>query len=114
MSKPLKDWTLEECRDWCAKQDKCTDNCPISVLCDQRELDPEKWKLDMPKFTGQDIADAKSIKRIFGRDGIVKRHKKAETEPYSNLLFDNFYINEDLFPGIKVGQSITLDEIINQ
>ena len=65
-----------------------------------------------PRFTEQDVEDAKAVRRVFGRDGTIKRYNKAVTEPYSNLVFDNLYINEDLFPSIKPGQSYTLDEII--
>ena len=65
-----------------------------------------------PRFTEQDVEDAKSVKRVFGRDGTVKRLNKAITAPYSNLTFDHMYINEDLFPSIHPGRSATLDEII--
>ena len=65
-----------------------------------------------PRFTEQEVEDAKSVKRIFGRDGTIERYNKAVTEPYSNLVFDHLYINEELFPSIKPDQSYTLDEII--
>ena len=65
-----------------------------------------------PRFTKQDVEDAKAVKRVFGRDGTVKRLKKAITDPYSNLTFDNRYINEGMFPCIFEGQEYTLDEII--
>ena len=65
-----------------------------------------------PRFTQQDVEDAKAVKRVFGRDGTVKRLNKVITDPYSNLTFDNLYINESMFPCIFEGQSYTLDEII--
>ena len=65
-----------------------------------------------PRFTEQDVEDAKTIKRVFGRDGTVKRLNKAITDPYSNLTFDHMYINESMFPCIFEGQEYTLDEII--
>ena len=64
------------------------------------------------RFTEQDVEDAKSVKRVFGRDGTVKRLNKAITDPYSNLTFDHMYINESMFPCIFEGQEYTLDEII--
>ena len=74
---------------------------------------PCDWDLtDKPRWTEQEVEDAKVVRRVFGRDGTIKRHSKAMTEPYSNLVFDHLYINEDLFPSIKPGQSVTLDEII--
>lgn len=65
-----------------------------------------------PRFTEQDVEDAKAVKRVFGRGGTVKRLKKEITAPYSNLTFDNMYINEGMFPCIFEGQEYTLDEII--
>ena len=64
------------------------------------------------RFTEQDVEDAKAVKRVFGRDGTVKRLNKAITDPYSNLTFDHMYINESMFPCIFEGQEYTLDEII--
>ena len=65
-----------------------------------------------PRFTQQDIEDAKMIKSVFGKNGIIKRYDKATTEPYSTLVFNNIYINENMFPSIKEGQEYSLDEII--
>ena len=65
-----------------------------------------------PRFTQQDIEDAKMIRAVFGKNGTVKRYNKATTEPYSTLTFNNIYINEDMFPSIKEGQEYSLDEII--
>ena len=65
-----------------------------------------------PRFTEQDVEDAKAVKRVFGRDGTVKRLNKAITDPYSNLTFGHMYINESMFPCIFEGQEYTLDEII--
>lgn len=74
---------------------------------------PGDWDLtEETRFTRQDIEDAETIMRVFGRDGTIKRHSKAMTAPYSNLTFNNMYINEDLCPSIKAGQEYTLDEII--
>lgn len=65
-----------------------------------------------PRWTEQDVEDAKTVRRVFGRDGTIERHSKTMTVPYSPLTFDHLYINEDLFPSIKPGQSYTLQEII--
>ena len=65
-----------------------------------------------PRWTEQEVEDAKTVRRVFGRDGTIERYSKAFTVPYSPLTFDHLYINEDLFPSIKPGQSVTLDEII--
>lgn len=65
-----------------------------------------------PRFTQQDIDNAKIIRTVFGKNGTIKRYDKATTEPYSTLVFNNIYINEAMFPSIKEGQEYSLDEII--
>lgn len=65
-----------------------------------------------PRFTQQDIEDAKMIRAVFGKNGTIKRYDKATTEPYSTLVFNNIYINENMCPSIKEGQEYSLDEII--
>lgn len=115
MDKPLKDWTLGEIKNYCEKHD-CTKDCPCSASngeCKINRVNPCEWDLEEnPRFTEQDVEDAKAVKRVFGRDGTVKRLNKAITDPYSNLTFDHMYINERMFPCIFEGQEYTLDEII--
>ena len=65
-----------------------------------------------PRFTQQDIDDAKMIRAVFGKNGTIKRYSKATTKPYSTLIFNNIYINEVMLPSIKEGQEYSLDEII--
>lgn len=65
-----------------------------------------------PRWTEQEVEEAKVIRRLFGQDGTIKRHSKAMTATYSNLVFDHLYINEDLFPSLRPGETVTLDEII--
>ena len=65
-----------------------------------------------PCWTEQDVKGAKAIRHVFGRDGTIKRHSKAVTAPYSTLTFDHLYINENLFPSLRPGESVKLDEII--
>ena len=115
MDKPLKDWTLGEVKECCSKHGTCDSECPFSTknkLC-RMTSNPCDWDLtDKPRWTEQEVEDAKAVMHVFGRDGAIKRHSKTMTEPYSNLVFDHLYINEDLFPSILPGQSYTLDEII--
>ena len=119
MDKPLKDWTLGGLKEWCyqyrkAHTDKpCEQTCPIYQRGICRCEWVHEWDLDeKPSFTEQEVEDAKTVRRVFGRDGTIERYSKAMTAPYSNLVFDHLYINEDLFPSIQPGQSYTLDEII--
>ena len=118
MDKPLKDWTLWEAKEYCkSRNGNCADDCifskkGIGMVCGIAPK-PVWWTLpEKPRFTEQDVEDAKAVKRVFGRDGTVKRLNKAITDPYSNLTFDHMYINESMFPCIFEGQEYTLDEII--
>ena len=123
MDKPLKDWTFSEVREYCKTQRRTTERCiacKIQKFCDKylgREgeaASPKYWDLsEQPRFTQQDIDDAKMIRAVFGKNGTVKRYDKATTEPYSTLVFNNIYINENMLPSIKEGQEYSLDEIIN-
>lgn len=119
MDKPLKDWTLGELQEWCyqyrkAHTDKpCEQTCPIYQRGICRCEWVYEWDLEgKPRFTEQEVEDAKTIKRVFGRDGTIKRYSKAVTEPYSTLTFDHLYISENLFPSLHPDESVTLDEII--
>ena len=87
-------------------------NVPGSTKALLLTLDHPDRIIRKPRFTQQDVEDAKAVKRVFGRDGTVKRINKAITDPYSNLTFDHMYINESMFPCIFEGQEYTLDEII--
>ena len=84
----------------------------LSSSAVQLAINHPEYIIRKPHFTQQEVEDAKSVKRVFGRYGTIKRLNKAITDPYSNLTFDNLYINENLFPNICPGQSYTLDEII--
>ena len=116
MDKPLKDWTLGEVKEYCASRNgNCADDCILSrkgigMVCEVAPK-PAWWTLaDKPRFTQQEVEDAKTIKRVFGRDGAIRRTPNLGER--STLVFDHLYINEDLFPSIQPGQSYTLDEII--
>lgn len=113
MDKPLKDWTLEEIKQYCTEKGQYCGDCPFLYDGARCKLNstPEIWPLESkPRWTEQEVEDAKTIKRVFGRDGAIRRTPNLGER--STLVFDHLYINEDLFPSIKPGQSVTLDEII--
>ena len=64
-----------------------------------------------PRFTEQNIKDAKMVKAVFGENGIVMR-LITEEYPYTKLFFNQTRINGNLFPSIKEGQEYSLNEII--
>ena len=116
MDKPLKDWTLGEAKEYCTSRNgNCADDCifskkGIGMVCGIAPK-PVWWTLpEKPRFTEQEVEDAKTILKVFGRKGTIKRYHFCG-DP-STLTFDNLYINQYLFPSIKPDQEYTLDEII--
>lgn len=59
-----------------------------------------------PRFTQQEVEDAKNIIHTFGRKDTFRRTGDGV------LCFGDIVINSSLLPSIKPGQSVTLDEII--
>ena len=116
MDKPLKDWTLGECKQWCYKHgSECPEKCPIEDFCKQLQHEPAKWDLDeKPRFTEQEVEDAKTIKRIFDCAGdiIVERHRDYKLRLIKNGGVLGVFLNTKLFDSIQPGQAYTLDEII--
>lgn len=121
MNKPLSEWTLAEVKAECKKHtSKCTDclfwtdaDCRIQI---NMALDdyPEKWDLsEPPRWTEQDKEDAKMIKSVFNgfQIGIV-RDTLAQLRTIAKDGYPSEYINSDMFPSLKPGESVTLDEII--
>lgn len=120
MNKPLKDWTLGEIAAECEKHKQGCEPCPFyhvlddvsfSSNCKARQLVnkcPDDWDLsESPRWTEQDKEDAKAIVRVFGNKGFVERDGSGKLE-----LNSCYYINRELFPSLKPGESTTLDEII--
>lgn len=62
-----------------------------------------------PRWTKQEVEEAKTIRRVFGRDGTIKRtHDIGER---STLVFNHLYINANLLPSLQPGHSVKLSEI---
>ena len=59
-----------------------------------------------PRFTQQEVEDAKNIIHTFGRKDTFRRTGDGV------LCFGDIVINSSLLPSIKPGQEYTLDEII--
>lgn len=118
MDKPLKEWTLGELKKWCYQYKKshtnklCEQTCPIyqrGICC--REWVHE-WDLEeKPRWTEQEVEMAKAIKMIYpnayrleSSDVFVQVWGKEEI-----LLA---HVEVDLFPSLRPGQPVELDEII--
>ena len=88
------------------------DGIPMDNMLLCQIINGEFYITRKPRWTEQEVEDAKTIKRVFGRDGTIERHSKTMTVPYSTLTFDHLYISENLFPSLHPDESVTLDEII--
>ena len=118
MDKPLKDWTPGEAKEYCTSRNgNCADDCifskkGIGMVCGIAPK-PVWWTLpEKPRFTEQEVEDAKMLLRIFpehpdsvsrANDGTVTLEAKGAWRGC---------LNSDAFPSIRPGQSYTLDEII--
>ena len=107
MDKPLKDWTLGELKDYCYRAPHDCIGCKVKGDRNNCPFDgePAKWILDeKPRFTEQEVEDAKTLYRLFGNYSVAEfgaRH-----------CFGGLRLKENAFPSIQIGQSYTLDEII--
>ena len=121
MDKPLKDWTLGEVKIYCEKTEDCKE-CPFYSKYIEKDLfhcklvnaSPECWcELETPRFTQQEVESAKIISVLFPEATHIERLRGSKvlgiTGAEDGWIAD---IENSLFPEIKSGQSVTLDEII--
>ena len=126
MDKPLKDWTLGEVKEYCASRNgNCADDCILSrkgigMVCEVAPK-PAWWTLaDKPRFTQQEVEDAKTIKRMFGADNFTHIHKDEDGWPEmmdgpgedGNVGWCSIGMEEGMFPSLRPNETVTLDEII--
>lgn len=116
MDKPLKDWTLGELSEYCkchtSENGNCM-NCDLQkgIGCCPFECAPADWDLsEKPRFTEQDVEDAKILARALLADGF-ERDKMGDVFSISKTA-SRTLLDSRMFPSIQPGQSYTLDEII--
>ena len=126
MDKPLKDWTLGEAKEYCTSRNgNCADDCifskkGIGMVCGIAPK-PVWWTLpEKPRFTEQEVEDAKAIKRMFGDDNFTHIRKDEDglcemmdgpgDDP--NVGWCAIGMEEGMFPSIRPGETVALDEII--
>lgn len=119
MDKPLKDWTLGELKEWCYQYGKahtnnpCEQKCPIyqrGICC--REWVHE-WDLEgKPRWTEPEVEDAKCTKRILGVDVVSRNEYGGGLVASQSNGSVSIVITRELFPSLRPGESVTLDEII--
>ena len=118
MDKPLKDWTLGEAKEYCTSRNgNCADDCifskkGIGMVCGIAPK-PVWWTLpEKPRFTQQEVEDAKTLLRVFPeRLDSISRSKDGTVNIAAKGAWRG-YLNTDAFPSIHPGQCYTLDEII--
>lgn len=66
-----------------------------------------------PRWTEQEVEDAKYTKRILEVDVVSRNEYGCGLVVSRNDRSVSFLINRDMFPSISPGQSVTLDEIID-
>ena len=89
-------------------------NVPGSTKALLLTLDHPERIIRKPRFTQQEVEDAKAIKRLLTEYTGVRRveHKWGTDLLLTSEESEEFAIEPKLFPSIKSGQSYTLDEII--
>ena len=117
MNKPLKDWTLGEIKRKCETHPYHCAGCPVYRSpggCRLRISAPNMWDLsEPPRWTEQDKEDAKMIRRVFNGVQIgIARDTPAQLRTIAKDGYPSEYINSDMFPLLKPGESAMLDEII--
>ena len=116
MDKPLKDWTLGEIKRKCEAHPNHCAGCPVYRSPGGCRLlntsAPNAWDLsESPRFTEQEVEDAKTIKRILRATGI-KRNRYEDIYATGPDIAD-ILLDSTAFPSIHPGQSCLLDEILN-
>ena len=64
--------------------------------------------LRKPCFTREEVEDAKTVVYVFGREEVFKRQED------SGLTYGHLYINKEILPSLRPGQSVKLEEIIGE
>ena len=113
MDKPIKDWTLAEAQEYCRvhryslKEGFCEESdCELHKrgICDHWTHD---W--DLSVYTQQEIDDVSKILHLFPNAISIERHTNVLSVRYNRDLLAT--IDYDLFPSIKVGQTVMLKDI---
>lgn len=113
VEKPLAEWTLKDVKEFCHNKD-CID-CKLNrYLCAST---PDKWYFqEKPKFTAQEIEDAKTLNRII-YGGIRAISRNSDGRVALHLNHDDFnrfvvFLSKKSFPSIKNLEIYKIKEII--
>ena len=76
----------------------------VSLICDVVNH-PDRI-IRKPHWTEQEVEDAQIVRRVFGRSDTVKRTAEGA------ISFGGIILNAQMFPSLRPGESVTLDQII--
>lgn len=115
MNKPLKDWTLGEMQAYCNNTD-CANACWLyerHCYCPFLGEAPGDWDLSTPpRWTAEDIADAKAVKRVL--PWALRVCMGAHGSKYiCDSNGENRGINAVLFPDLRMGETVDLQDILD-
>lgn len=118
MDKPLKDWTLGEVKIYCEKTEACK-GCPCSNedgTCKINRVTPCNWDLsERTRWTEQEVERAKDLKESVGAYKVVRgEYAEADLTLHRETIGKDrcWDIPRELFPSLRPGESVKLDEII--
>ena len=97
----------EDC-DGCLYEDKRGVEYPCSMC----SLAYSSRYVSKPRFTPEEVADAKSIKRILDVAVVVRAAGSGALAVMDDIGERVYAINRELFPSVCKGQKVFLDEII--
>lgn len=113
MNKPLSEWTTKEIVEECDRHVCCSSECRCynseRKKCRLKPFPPPYWNLsEPPRWTEQDKEDAKAVRHLMPWATKVGRGRDYD----SLMLNSSVGLHRDLFPSLKPGETVTLDEII--
>ena len=115
MNKQLKDWTLGEVKAYCEGRvcDGCVFATPHFCRLAHYHYLPKWWNLpDSPRFTEQEVEDAKTIMRLFPNALEIRRTCFSGDLILILHCAHNTEINRELFPSIKSDETVKLSDIV--
>ena len=107
MDKPLKDWTLEETKQYCTGRD--CEHCRFMDGPKCKLHRPEDWDLsEKPRWTEQEVEIVKNLLEVVGPAELRKVADIVTMKVDGKII----YLRKDAFPSLKNEMVVTLYEII--
>lgn len=112
--KPLREWTLGELQSHCndANCDKCV--WRDATDCAFVGCPPCEWDLtDPPRWTREDVEDAKAIKRLYPKTVQIERNGKRGTIVLYYNDDTKWYALTNAIPSLELEKRVFLEEILD-